>query len=294
VDSPDLSLVKGTKIYSSGLLQLNWTEAYNYCQEEGLLLISVPDIGTLLQISEALKQDLLSFTHYWTSGTFFPQCCKDDPQYEVLTWQTSGEDLDYKNATFLHWFNTEPSDQGGIHEENCVEILHTGNGTMDFSASHCSLPLQFFCEEKPGWKPLDAPPELGLPFTISPKKYFYSDRQYSWSDALIYCKAIGMELISIESEEENLAVHKTLTQVLGLTTCWIWTSGTDMGCGKDEYTWLGTGEKISYFNWQKGFEHTTQEPNVTYCVHVIVHGSGNWNRFPCEGVNNFVCEQRDC
>ncbi|CAB3359276.1 Hypothetical predicted protein [Cloeon dipterum] len=108
---------------------------------------------------------------------------------------------------------------------------------------------------------------------LSTGNYFISKptQKGNWYLAGQFCKSNGLELVSIETEAENIA----LVEALGKTTDCFWISGTDLG-SEGKFYWSVTGKNIGLFsdfshgqpdNYKKN-EHClqlwTNTPNKTY------------------------------
>ncbi|XP_065348723.1 P-selectin-like [Cloeon dipterum] len=124
---------------------------------------------------------------------------------------------------------------------------------------------------------------------LSTGNYFISKptQKGNWYLASQFCKSNGLELVSIETEAESIA----LVEALGETTDRFWLSGTDLG-SEGKFYWSATGKNIGLFSDfssgqpdnYKGNEHClqlwTNTPNKTYA----------WNDNVCEHMYRFICE----
>jgi len=85
------------------------------------------------------------------------------------------------------------------------------------------------------------------------------------------CKDLGMELASVESEEENMALSNAIREFIantGTDEPWphvnmFWVSG-EYRNETNQWVWASTGEVVGYTNWKKG------EPNghETYWTYI--------------------------
>jgi hypothetical protein len=99
----------------------------------------------------------------------------------------------------------------------------------------------------------------------------------TWPQANAACEAMGMDLVSIEAEEEN-------TAVAGLVEGYLWLGLHDQ---EEEGTFIWSdGTPVSYTNWWSG------EPNDyggEDCASTNYGATGYWNDFPCDSTLVFAC-----
>ncbi|CAG9834905.1 unnamed protein product [Diabrotica balteata] len=69
----------------------------------------------------------------------------------------------------------------------------------------------------------------------------------TWLQAMLYCKLLDMDLVSIESKEENDFLYKTLYRYINTQQTWYWTSGTTLPY--DKWVWMATGSPVIYTHW---------------------------------------------
>lgn len=122
-------------------------------------------------------------------------------------------------------------------------------------------------------------------------KYFVSTEYESWYQALINCKAAGMELVSITSEKEYNDLQ-TYLDSNGYTKGY-WLSGTKEGNGN--FYWASTGTRIFYTHWlvnQPDNSDTRGENCVQYgFLNVSSETYKGWNDLPCESKLLYICEE---
>ncbi|CAM4546868.1 unnamed protein product [Leuciscus chuanchicus] len=109
---------------------MNWTEAKDYCEEEGALL---------LKLEEGSKEEWEFITHL----------AKPFEYWVGLTDQTTGQWrwADDTNCTMdkVHWGPGQPDEwQGHVYEggEDCAHITRNAN----INDNHCSVKLKFICK----------------------------------------------------------------------------------------------------------------------------------------------------
>uniref|UniRef100_A0A6P7GDS6 Perlucin-like n=1 Tax=Diabrotica virgifera virgifera TaxID=50390 RepID=A0A6P7GDS6_DIAVI len=100
-----------------------------------------------------------------------------------------------------------------------------------------------------------------------------------------FCENLHMNLVTIESAEENKAVEKFITDANGGNE--YWTAGTRLLDGKT-WLWFTTGDVIQYTAWNAGEPSGGNE----YCLITIKSNNGLvWNDVKCDLEYPFVCER---
>ncbi|CAB3375167.1 Hypothetical predicted protein [Cloeon dipterum] len=114
----------------------------------------------------------------------------------------------------------------------------------------------------------------------------------NWYKANRYCRYHGMQLASIDTEEENKFLQETIaSQGFGLEH--FWTSGTDQG-EEGHFFWMSTGRPLTFTNWNAGEPNNFRYENgeEEHCLELWNRdGKGlKWNDTPCSFETYFVCE----
>lgn len=128
----------------------------------------------------------------------------------------------------------------------------------------------------------------------------------NWYAASKRCKYSGMELVSIESKQENDAILGVIGEKLiwifkfrfVATIVWIffagnatedfWLSGTDLGNEGDFY-WASTGHPFGLFSdWMIKMPDNFR--NNEHCVQFHSAGGLKWNDNNCNRAYKFICE----
>ncbi|XP_072174350.1 macrophage mannose receptor 1-like [Diadema setosum] len=176
------------------------------------------------------------------------------------------------------WDTDEPNNLGN---EDCVVLR--GNGRWnDLRCSNTrayicerdnDIPLK--CDESDGW------------YTADSKCFKYYSSQKNWDDAASYCRRIGGDLASINSDPEQEMVANTATAA-GVT---LWIGLTDKeGNAAGNYGW-SDGESYSYVQWA-----TNQPDNSFYtlggdCGEITSNSDGKWSTAACTSTRAFMCER---
>lgn len=130
----------------------------------------------------------------------------------------------------------------------------------------------------------------------------------NWYLAINECKALGLELASIESEEEDAELMKIIS---GILLPWItlrdnnihskfifsekrdhyWISGTDLG-SEGKFYWASTGQPFGDYTKFKSHPPDNFE-GVEHCLHYVGWASADfWNDNNCDNKFRFICESR--
>ncbi|XP_065346421.1 macrophage mannose receptor 1-like [Cloeon dipterum] len=116
-------------------------------------------------------------------------------------------------------------------------------------------------------------------------KYFISSEKLSLHFAVKFCKSNGMELVSIETEAENRALLRAISQQY-----YYWISGTVLGSNNRKFYWAGTGQDLQGFKFFSRGEPNNQGGNEN-CLNLKPSGGSHiWNDSPCESLIKFICE----
>uniref|UniRef100_A0A3F2YQ66 Uncharacterized protein n=2 Tax=Anopheles albimanus TaxID=7167 RepID=A0A3F2YQ66_ANOAL len=139
-----------------------------------------------------------------------------------------------------------------------------------------------------------APPRWTMPLLkLGEKRYYLSIFfKANWFKALQYCRFHGMQLASIQSQEENDRLEKYVKDY-GLATEHFWTSGTDLA-EEGNFFWISNGRPLSFTNWNAGEPNNFRYENgeEEHCLELWNRdGKGlKWNDTPCSFETYFICE----
>ncbi|XP_017768251.1 PREDICTED: C-type lectin 37Db-like [Nicrophorus vespilloides] len=120
--------------------------------------------------------------------------------------------------------------------------------------------------------------------------YFESDYKASWFNAFVACRNMGMELLSIDSDEEFDKIHEFVKEKMnyrnGLT---IWTSGVMKQ--KGQFIWINTGNPVTLSKWWSGTPNNYG--GHEFCMHVwLKHKQFLLNDAECQMESYYICESR--
>ncbi|XP_060522325.1 C-type lectin 37Db-like [Cylas formicarius] len=125
-------------------------------------------------------------------------------------------------------------------------------------------------------------------------KYVVSQDKQNWIQALINCKSSGMELATVNSEEEHLAMEKFLKDSghdLGY-----WLGGTKLGDGT--YYWAPTGAKVVFTKWfvgqpDNGGLDLPPEDCIQWGMPSYSPKPTGWNDLNCNRSIQYICQTVD-
>jgi len=114
------------------------------------------------------------------------------------------------------------------------------------------------------------------------KRYLLKTSPDNWYHGLAFCFQKGMNLLSIESKEENDAIFKFIHNIGVDPGSSVWTSGTTLGdhVGHPSegvhgpYYWITTNKKVTFTKWGEGYptNNITEIFGWEHCVVMRVGG----------------------
>uniref|UniRef100_A0A6P7FP96 Perlucin-like protein n=1 Tax=Diabrotica virgifera virgifera TaxID=50390 RepID=A0A6P7FP96_DIAVI len=133
-------------------------------------------------------------------------------------------------------------------------------------------------------------PELWVEKDGNTLYYFGYTFTGSWIQALEHCKALNMDLVSIETSEENEYLYDQMKGFFGGRDQYsFWTSGTTLAYGK--WAWMGTGRPILYNNWSAKPSGTKD----TFCLEAKYEPNNKglqWNENKQDASLHAICEAK--
>ncbi|XP_030748236.1 perlucin-like [Sitophilus oryzae] len=126
------------------------------------------------------------------------------------------------------------------------------------------------------------------------KKYYVSPDKGNQFRAYIYCISAGLELATVESEEETDMLNEVLEKD-DLKEGWnegYWLSGSSLADPETlEYYWVSTGQKVIYTNWAKNQPDNAGKKE--FCIGVgLVDKKIAWNDYDPETELRYICQTR--
>ncbi|XP_030760126.1 C-type Lectin CRL-like [Sitophilus oryzae] len=131
----------------------------------------------------------------------------------------------------------------------------------------------------------------------STTSYSIGNSEEEFLRAFVLCKENGMELATITSEEEQVALEKYMKgpdndEVGTGANNRFWLGGTRLGSrNKNEFLWLTTGQHFHYTNW-----HPNQPDNYDNkeeCLQLAYYSNDKylWNDMRCDLKMKYVCQR---
>ncbi|KAG5865354.1 hypothetical protein JTB14_037364 [Gonioctena quinquepunctata] len=129
-----------------------------------------------------------------------------------------------------------------------------------------------------------------LPLHKFGNKSYYLGNTFkaTYLQAAQFCNDVHMDLVSVESKEENTFLYDLIQKDGGDDQ--FWTSGTRLIDGKN-FIWLGTAKPIEYTNWQQGEPSNINEKCLEFLL--VRNKDLYWNDRDCTAQLYFVCEKED-
>ncbi|CAL8384873.1 unnamed protein product [Gadus morhua 'NCC'] len=257
----------------------SWSDAKDFCKEQGAFLLHIGDIYEQAHFTVTLSGK----TGFWWLGL------------RAQGGPTGGVDYFWENdapLTFTHWDRDQPDSGQGT----CVAMTTGAIGGF-WDDKSCLEPFSFVCERPrpditPPTKPPTPPPAGGCSDSWTSKSHFRHcyrlfhnvdfSRRKSWGAAQEDCVSRGARLVSInlQAEEEFLSLYTKGTSK------WIGLSHNPTAGG---YTWTD-GSPVSHTNWGPG------EPNDhegrENCVEMVSSANGTlswWNDLNCDAHQDWIC-----
>ncbi|XP_053215421.1 macrophage mannose receptor 1-like [Podarcis raffonei] len=259
----------GTYCYLIGQTSLTFSEAKMFCETNK---------GSLTSVENRYEQAYLTSLVGLHSEKYLWIGLSDVQQPGTFIW-TSGD-----SALFTHWNSEMPGQHSG-----CV-AMRTGTAAGLWDVVNCEEKATFICKQwaegvtttpapKPtplqpcpvGWRPSSTRNVCFKAYTKN------KSNKKSWFEAREFCRAVGGELISIHSEEEQ----KILEEMRSSDNYWIGLNNVDPDKG---FTW-SDGSNLNF---------EMRSPWFFYAPNAKCGGIGqNWNRwipFHCDSFLSWVCQ----
>ncbi|KAG5872367.1 hypothetical protein JTB14_014813 [Gonioctena quinquepunctata] len=220
--------------------------------------------------------------HIWTSGTRLIDG-------KNFIWLGTAKPIEYTN-----WQQGEPSNIN----EKCLEFLLVRNKDLYWNDRDCTAQLYFVCEKEDkkqqkenekNWPAIfenpNVSPNVNL-LNYKGKSYYFNNYfTATFLEANCFCQAIDMELVTIESDDENTRLYNYIRDTLVGDS--FWSSGTRLVDDKT-WIWLPTGKRVGYTHWQSGQPDNKNEK----CIQLIQQRNTglDWNDLSCTSALNFICQ----
>ncbi|CAG9860858.1 unnamed protein product [Phyllotreta striolata] len=123
------------------------------------------------------------------------------------------------------------------------------------------------------------------------KTYFIHPQKTLFMEGLFICEESGLDLLSIDSEEENKEVTSEVAST-GYKT--FWTAGVNLNEKGNDWVWLTHKEQspsapITYFNWKQG-QPTPVTPDSSCILFTKDDLEGTWSNVNCREEHIPICQ----
>ncbi|ENN76499.1 lectin subunit alpha [Dendroctonus ponderosae] len=113
-----------------------WKEAFVFCAQNGMDLVSITSADEFAAVIEALLSSKINQRGFWTSGTRFGN------GGNAFVWFSTG-----KPVVFSAFANGQPDNYN--NNEDCIEVLsYSKPGTWEWNDYPCTERRGFICQER--------------------------------------------------------------------------------------------------------------------------------------------------
>ncbi|XP_040027915.2 macrophage mannose receptor 1 isoform X1 [Gasterosteus aculeatus] len=260
----------GSYCYFIGMQTKTFDEAKDVCKSSDSYLA---DVSNRVDNAFLVSQVGLRPEKYFWLGL------SNRENIDQFVWTNRG------SVTFTHWNAEMPG-----HSQGCVAMT-TGYFAGLWDVLPCTNKQKYICKHlAEGAVLTPAPPSVVSPLCadnwnrIGLRNYCYKlfeSSKKTWFEARDYCRAIGGDLLSIHSADEN--------QILGSAVAWIGLSAPDSVTG---YVW-SDGSPLQFQHWEA--DEPNNKNNVESCATMRTdkrRESGSWNDVHCETYLEWLCQIR--
>ncbi|KAL2087574.1 hypothetical protein ACEWY4_016402 [Coilia grayii] len=255
------------------LMKRSWAEADFFCQ--------------------ALGANLASFVHYDEEAFLRTTIAKMFDGTEGRWFWVGFNKRDPKSEGVWEWSDGTPVVRSFIEDENDEDLSHEcavySDLTNHLTAQPCEAKHEWICKVPRGTK-LSEPywynnePEPWVFYRGA--EYYLARNNFPWESALLICKMMGADLVSIHSKDElNFILERIAKVQHGPTKWWI---GLAMETGQ-EVEWTD-GSNYDYSNWQPT-QAGSQSASRKRCAY-ISSPTGGWFADPCSELHGYVCRRK--
>ncbi|KAM5158318.1 macrophage mannose receptor 1-like [Mantella aurantiaca] len=253
-----------------------FTEANSTCIAHAAFLMTVED-----RFEQAYLTNLIGLReekYFWIG-------LSDMEEKGTFKWTTK------ERVLYTHWDADMPG-----RKEGCV-VMRTGNKGGLWDVINCDKKAKFVCKKlaqgvtPPPIPTTTAEPKCPTGWTTdhhisSCFKYYTRQRMElkTWFEAREFCQAIGGDLASINSKQDEDTLFTMLHQRSYIHVFWIGLENRD----PDEGFQWSDGSPLVYQNW--GYGEPYNHRGLENCVILRVRLSMSWNDVHCEHPQDWICE----
>ncbi|XP_050518116.1 macrophage mannose receptor 1-like [Diabrotica virgifera virgifera] len=112
----------------------------------------------------------------------------------------------------------------------------------------------------------------------------------TWYQAMLHCNSLNMDLVSIETKQENDFLFNQMKALLGdLSEYQFWSSGTTLPY--DKWVWMTSGRPIFYTNWEAGEPNNGPNEHCLEIKYIYKRGL-TWNDVKQDVKSHALCEAK--
>ncbi|XP_043825132.1 LOW QUALITY PROTEIN: macrophage mannose receptor 1 [Dromiciops gliroides] len=194
---------------------------------------------------------------------------------------------------FTHWNSLMPGRKTG-----CV-AMKTGIAGGLWDVLKCEEKAKFVCKHwgrgvtpppVPTTTPASKCPDgwissnkINMCFKVFDKSKYHKK---TWFDARDFCRAIGGDLASITSKEDQVTIWQNIGTSNYHDVFWL---GLTIANTDEGFTW-SDGSLVTYENWSYG--EPNNYDNIEFCGELKADPSMRWNDINCELLRNWICHIR--
>lgn len=110
----------------------------------------------------------------------------------------------------------------------------------------------------------------------------------NWFTAYEICRSVGMQLLTLTTEEETDQIYKLAESFPPMSAFWV--AANDLG-HEGDFVWTTTGTKLTTARWYEG--QPDNAGGIERCVEIAYIWNGtdpSWNDVPCAIEIPFFCQ----
>ncbi|KAG5885030.1 hypothetical protein JTB14_018626 [Gonioctena quinquepunctata] len=298
--SPSIGLLQfeDKKYFFPRSFKANYMQAIQFCKMIKMELVTISSEEENSRISKYIR-DTNGAENWWTSGSRLLDG-------KTWLWMTRGTAVEYTN-----WLPGQP----GNGNQLCLQLVHQKDKGLFWNDNFCNNQYNIICERS-STDPIDGywensvgtrrRPDIDVRYNqdvednnwmsriqktepgsiihsyVEGKKYHIEvDLVATKSQAARFCEFHNMQLITVDDPKESDLIKRVLLDSTASGPFW-----TSAEKKSSTWTWSSTGERLSYFNWERNQPSGT--PDRT-CIEV--NEDAEWCDQNCAEKRYFICEE---
>ncbi|KAK6181673.1 hypothetical protein SNE40_009482 [Patella caerulea] len=111
----------------------------------------------------------------------------------------------------------------------------------------------------------------------------------TWGQAVVYCRALNSELLTIETEDEQTFLQKEMLKHHDLNQVF-WLAASDM-LVEGSWRWVRTMSPVLLTFWKPGQPDNQKAVDGIHAQHCAQLNENGWDDDNCKKKLNFICER---